>query len=40
MTLCQLVKAIDDFNGKFGIGGIGGVNDILLLHRDPQNPSG
>jgi hypothetical protein len=20
MTLCQLVKAIDDFNGKFGIG--------------------
>jgi hypothetical protein len=23
MTLCQLVKAIDDFNGKFGIGGIG-----------------
>jgi uncharacterized membrane protein (Fun14 family) len=22
MTLCQLVKAIDDFNGKFGIGGI------------------
>jgi hypothetical protein len=29
MTLCQLVKAIDDFNGKFGIGGIG---DIFLLY--------
>ena len=26
MTLCQLVKAIDNLNGKFGIGGIG---DIL-----------
>jgi IS5 family transposase len=25
MTLCQLVKAIDDFNGKFGIGGVGDV---------------
>jgi hypothetical protein len=22
MTLCQLIKAIDDFNGKFGISGI------------------
>jgi hypothetical protein len=25
MTLCQLIKAIDDFNGKFGIGGVGDV---------------
>jgi hypothetical protein len=22
MTLCQLIKAIDDFNGKFGISGV------------------
>jgi hypothetical protein len=29
MTLCQLVKAIDDFNGKFGIGG---VSDIFFLY--------
>jgi hypothetical protein len=29
MTLCQLVKAIDDFNGKFGIGGVG---DVFLLY--------
>jgi hypothetical protein len=29
MTLCQLVKAIDDFNGKFGIGW---VSDVSLLH--------
>jgi hypothetical protein len=28
LTLCQLVKAIDNLNGKFGIGGIG---DIFLL---------
>jgi IS5 family transposase len=27
MTLCQLVKAIDDFNSKFGIGG---VSDIFF----------
>jgi hypothetical protein len=25
MMLCQLVKAINDFNGKFGIGGVGDV---------------
>jgi hypothetical protein len=25
MTLCQLVKAIDDFNRKFSIGGVGDV---------------
>jgi predicted secreted Zn-dependent protease len=30
MTLCQIVKAIDNLNGKFGIGGIG---DIFLLYR-------
>jgi hypothetical protein len=30
MTLCQLVKAIDNLNGKFGIGGIG---DIFSLNR-------
>jgi hypothetical protein len=29
MTLCQLVKAIDDFNGKFGIGGVG---DVFFLY--------
>ncbi|VVM28601.1 hypothetical protein BSPWISOXPB_3645 [uncultured Gammaproteobacteria bacterium] len=29
MTLCQLIKAIDDFNGKFGIGG---VSDIFFLY--------
>ncbi|VVM23861.1 hypothetical protein BSPWISOXPB_70 [uncultured Gammaproteobacteria bacterium] len=29
MTLCQLVKAIDDFNGKFGISG---VSDIFFLY--------
>ena len=29
MTLCQLIKAIDDFNGKFGIGGVG---DVFLLY--------
>jgi IS5 family transposase len=29
MTLCQLIKAIDDFNGKFGIGGI---SDIFFLY--------
>jgi hypothetical protein len=29
MTLCQLIKAIDDFNGKFGIGG---VSDVFLLY--------
>jgi hypothetical protein len=50
MTLCQLVKAIDDFNGKFGIGGVGDVfrqslmmplsNITLKTMADPQNPSG
>jgi hypothetical protein len=25
MTLCQLIKEIDDFNGKFGVGGVGDV---------------
>ena len=29
MTLCQLIKAIDDFNGKFGISGVG---DVFLLY--------
>jgi hypothetical protein len=29
MTLCQLVKAIDDFNGKFSIGGVG---DVFFLY--------
>jgi hypothetical protein len=29
MTLCQLIKAIDDFNGKFGISGAG---DVFLLY--------
>jgi hypothetical protein len=29
MTLCQLVKAIDDFNGKFCIGGVG---DVFFLY--------
>ena len=29
MTLCQLIKAIDDFNSKFGIGG---VSDIFFLY--------
>jgi hypothetical protein len=29
MTLCQLVKAIDDFNSKFGISGVG---DVFLLY--------
>jgi hypothetical protein len=29
MTLCQLIKAIDDFNGKFGIGG---VSDVFFLY--------
>jgi hypothetical protein len=29
MTLCQLVKAIDDFNGKFGISGVG---DVFFLY--------
>jgi hypothetical protein len=29
MTLCQLIKAIDDFNGKFGIGGVG---DVFFLY--------
>jgi hypothetical protein len=29
MTLCQLIKAIDDFNGKFGISGI---SDVFLLY--------
>jgi hypothetical protein len=29
MTLCQLVKAIDDFNSKFGIGG---VSDVQLAN--------
>jgi hypothetical protein len=44
MTLCHLIKAIDDFNGKFGIGG---VSDIFFLYggvnqyaRFLQNPSG
>jgi hypothetical protein len=35
MTLCQLIKAIDDFNGKFGIGGVGdgfsGVSNATLI---------
>jgi hypothetical protein len=31
MTLCQLIKAIDDFNGKFGIGGVGDVFFLLYL---------
>jgi hypothetical protein len=31
MTLCQLIKAIDDFNGKFGIGGVGVNFDAPLL---------
>jgi hypothetical protein len=38
MTLCQLIKAIDDFNGKFGIGGVGdvfiGVEGFNLIFRD------
>jgi hypothetical protein len=29
MTLCQLIKAIDDFNGKFSIGGVG---DVFFLY--------
>ncbi|VVM17965.1 hypothetical protein BSPWISOXPB_2278 [uncultured Gammaproteobacteria bacterium] len=29
MTLCQLIKAIDDFNGKFGISGI---SDVFFLY--------
>jgi hypothetical protein len=29
MTLCQLIKAIDDFNGKFGISGVGDVFFLL-----------
>jgi hypothetical protein len=29
MTLCQLIKAIDDFNGKFGISGAG---DVFFLY--------
>jgi hypothetical protein len=29
MTLCQLIKAIDDFNGKFGISGVG---DVFFLY--------
>jgi hypothetical protein len=33
MTLCQLVKAIDNLNGKFGIGGIG---DIFGGSRQAQ----
>jgi hypothetical protein len=30
MTLCQLVKAIDDFNSKFGISGVGDVFIIII----------
>jgi hypothetical protein len=43
MTLCQLVKAIDDFNGKFGIGGslmMPLSNITLKTMADPQNPLG
>jgi hypothetical protein len=29
MMLCQLIKEIDDFNGKFGIGGVG---DVFFLY--------
>jgi hypothetical protein len=29
MTLCQLIKAIDDFNSKFGISGVG---DVFFLY--------
>jgi hypothetical protein len=31
MTLCQLIKAIDDFNGKFGISGVGDHTACLKL---------
>jgi hypothetical protein len=34
MTLCQLIKAIDDFNGKFGISGVGDI--LTLLSRQWQ----
>jgi hypothetical protein len=45
MTLCQLIKAIDDFNGKFGIGGVsdifflyGGVNQYAYSNYMPGMP--
>jgi hypothetical protein len=33
MTLCQLIKAIDDFNGKFSIGGVGDVKTSYSTNR-------